>query len=154
MHAAEKHIEQLAALWMAAWVLGPRYGPLGVKIAVIVAAAQGPEPIMWYLYLLRCADGSLYTGISTDVEHRIQAHQANHGARRLRGRGPLELVFCSPIGNRSQAQRIEYRVKTLRRVDKERLVKGETQLPQISLQSTSLNPSRNKRSRESNRDES
>ncbi len=85
--------------------------------------------MMWYLYLLRCADGSLYTGISTDVEHRIQTHQANRGARRLRGRGPFELVFCAPVGDRSQAQRVEHRVKTLRRVDKERLVQGEMPLP-------------------------
>ena len=84
---------------------------------------------MWYLYLVRCADGSLYTGISTDVARRIEAHRLNRGARRLRGRGPLELVYANPLGNRSEAQRVEYRVKRLSRHDKERLVRGEFGLP-------------------------
>ncbi len=84
---------------------------------------------MWYLYLVRCNDGSLYTGISTDVARRIEAHRSNRGARRLRGRGPLELVYAHPLGDRSQAQRVEYRVKRLSRHDKERLVRGEFSLP-------------------------
>ncbi len=84
---------------------------------------------MWYLYLVRCSDGSLYTGISTDVARRFAAHQANRGARRLRGRGPLELVYVQPLGDRASALRIEHRVKRLRRADKERLVRGETALP-------------------------
>lgn len=84
---------------------------------------------MWYLYLVRCNDGSLYTGISTDVARRIEAHRSNRGARRLRGRGPLELVYAYPLGDRSEAQRVEYRVKRLSRHDKERLVRGEFSLP-------------------------
>jgi len=84
---------------------------------------------MWYLYLVRCNDGSLYTGISTDVARRIEAHSSNRGARRLRGRGPLELVYSYPLGDRSKAQRVEYRVKRLSRGAKERLVRGESALP-------------------------
>jgi len=84
---------------------------------------------MWYLYLVRCRDGSLYTGISTDVERRFAAHQANRGARRLRGRGPLELVFAQPLGDRSLALRVEHRIKRWSRADKERLLRGETALP-------------------------
>jgi putative endonuclease len=84
---------------------------------------------MWYLYLIRCGDGSLYTGISTDVERRFAAHQTNRGARRLRGRGPLELVFSQALGDRGQALRIEHRVKRLSRADKERLLRGESGLP-------------------------
>ena len=78
---------------------------------------------------MRCGDGSLYTGISTDVQRRFAAHVANRGARRLRGRGPLELVFTQALGDRSLAQRVEYRVKRLTRRDKERLVRGEASLP-------------------------
>lgn len=84
---------------------------------------------MWYLYLIRCSDGSLYTGISTDVERRFAAHQANRGARRLRGRGPLELVFTQPLGDRSLALRVEHRIKRWSRADKERLLRGEAALP-------------------------
>jgi putative endonuclease len=84
---------------------------------------------MWYLYLVRCNDGSLYTGISTDVARRIEAHSSDRGARRLRGRGPLELVYSHPLRDRSQAQRVEHRVKRLSRDAKERLVRGEFALP-------------------------
>lgn len=84
---------------------------------------------MWHLYLVRCADGSLYTGISTDVQRRFDAHQNNRGARRLRGRGPLQLVFSQAVGDRGEAQRVEYQVKKLSRVQKERLIRGETALP-------------------------
>ena len=84
---------------------------------------------MWYLYLVRCSDGSLYTGISTDVERRFAAHTANRGARRLRGRGPLELVYSRALGDRSMASRVEHRVKQLNRSDKERLIRGELPLP-------------------------
>lgn len=84
---------------------------------------------MWYLYLVRCRDGSLYTGISTDVERRFAAHAADQGARRLRGRGPLELVYSQALGDRSLASRIEHRVKRLARSEKERLIRGELPLP-------------------------
>ncbi len=84
---------------------------------------------MWYLYLVRCADGSLYTGISTDVSRRLADHQANRGARRLRGRGPLQLVYSYPVGERAHALRLEHRVKRLSRTDKERLISGEVDLP-------------------------
>ncbi|MCP5298763.1 MAG: GIY-YIG nuclease family protein [Chromatiaceae bacterium] len=84
---------------------------------------------MWYLYIVRCCDGSLYTGISTDVARRFALHARDRGARRLRGRGPLELVYSRAIGDRSLAARAEYRVKRLCRGDKELLVAGEIQLP-------------------------
>lgn len=84
---------------------------------------------MWYLYLVRCKDGSLYTGISTDVQRRFTDHQQNRGARRLRGQGPLELVYSKPVGDRSLALRVEHRVKRLSRAEKEKLVRGESSLP-------------------------
>lgn len=83
----------------------------------------------WHLYLIRCADGTLYTGITTDVARRLDTHARNRGARRLRGRGPLELVFSHAIGDRAEASRAEYRVKRLSRADKERLISGEAPLP-------------------------
>ncbi len=76
----------------------------------------------WSIYLLRCVDGSVYTGIATDVSRRISEHeQGKRGAKYLRGRGPFELVYQRAVGDRSVATRIEYRVKQLARVEKEDL---------------------------------
>lgn len=83
----------------------------------------------WFLYLIRCPDGSLYTGITTDVERRLETHRNNRGARRLRGRSPLELVFSQSVGDHGQALRIEHQVKTLSKADKEKIVCGERALP-------------------------
>lgn len=74
------------------------------------------------VYLVRCRDGSLYTGIAKDVSRRIAAHeQGTTGAKYLRGKGPLELVFQRPIGDRGLAQRVEHRIKRLPRAEKEDL---------------------------------
>ena len=81
------------------------------------------------LYILRCADGSLYTGIATDVARRIAEHESGaRGAKYLRGRGPLELVFERAAGDRAAAQRLEHRVKQFSRVEKEALIGGNTSL--------------------------
>ena len=86
---------------------------------------------MWHLYLIRCADGSLYTGISTDVQRRFGSHQNGRGARRLRGRGPLQLVYSKAIGDRSTALRIEHQIKKLGKIDKERLVRNDASLDEL-----------------------
>ena len=72
--------------------------------------------------MLRCADGSFYTGITIDVSRRISEHeQGKRGAKYLRGRGPFELVYQRVVGDRSVAARIEYCVKQLSRSEKENL---------------------------------
>lgn len=76
----------------------------------------------WYLYMLRCADGTLYTGITTDVEKRFQAHSQGRGAKYTRGRGPLTLVYQEACGTHSDALRREAAVKKLSRAEKEALV--------------------------------
>ena len=83
----------------------------------------------WFVYLIRCVDGALYTGISTDPERRLLEHATSRGARRLRGRGPLQLVFASPLPDRATALRVEARIKRWPKVRKERLVRGEVELP-------------------------
>ena len=81
------------------------------------------------LYIVRCADGSLYTGIAADVPRRLREHAGSpRGARYLRGRGPLELVFSEAVGSRSRAQRLEACVKKLSRAAKLRLISGATTL--------------------------
>ena len=77
----------------------------------------------WHLYMVSCRDGSLYTGVAIDVESRLADHRANKGARYLRGRGPLKLVFKKRIGKKEQALKVEHRVKKLPRYKKEALIK-------------------------------
>ena len=76
----------------------------------------------WYLYILRCGDGTLYTGIATDVEKRLEAHRSGKGAKYTRGRGPLELAYQEPCGTRSDALKREAAIKKLSRVQKELLI--------------------------------
>jgi putative endonuclease len=85
----------------------------------------------WYLYLVRCRDGSLYTGISNDVARRLQAHRAGRGARCLRGRGPLVLERRVRVGGRGEALRVERRVKSMKKEWKEKLVAGKIKLKDI-----------------------
>jgi len=72
----------------------------------------------WHLYLVRCADGSLYCGIARDVTARLAAHDAGRGARYTRGRGPLELLLTRRCKDQSQALRLELLVKALTRDQK------------------------------------
>lgn len=72
----------------------------------------------WYVYILRCGDESLYTGITDDVQRRLRAHQAGKGAKYTRGRGPLELVYQEPQPDRSSASRREAQIKRLTRNQK------------------------------------
>ena len=76
---------------------------------------------IWYLYIVRCGDGSLYTGITTDVSRRLEAHRRGKGAKYTRGRGPLELVYQQLCGTHSDALRRELEVKALSRTQKEAL---------------------------------
>ena len=86
---------------------------------------ETPAPA-WYLYLVRRADGALYTGITTDVERRLDEHaNGKRGARALRARGPLQLAYLTGIGDRALASRAEYRVKSLNRRGKETLVREQ-----------------------------
>ena len=72
----------------------------------------------WYLYILRCGDGTLYTGITTDVARRFATHREGRGAKYTRGRGPLELVYREVCGTHSQALKRELEIKALSRQEK------------------------------------
>ncbi len=78
----------------------------------------------WFVYILHCGDGSLYTGISPDVEARLKAHHAGKGARYTRGRGPFELVYQEPAGTQAEATRRERAIKRLTRDKKQELILG------------------------------
>lgn len=82
-------------------------------------------PAVWRLYILRTASGMLYTGITPDVARRLHQHQQGKGAKALRGKGPLELLFHCEAGDRSRASKLEYQVKKLKRQEKIRLVEHQ-----------------------------
>ena len=75
----------------------------------------------WVLYILECKDGTLYTGITDDLERRLTAHQAGKGAKYTRGRGPLVLRYVENCEVHSQALRREYAVKQLTKTEKRKL---------------------------------
>ena len=77
----------------------------------------------WKLYILRCGDGSLYTGITTDVEKRLAVHRSGKGAKYTRGRGPLTVVYTEGCGDHSAALKRELEIKALTRDQKEMLIK-------------------------------
>lgn len=84
------------------------------------------------LYIVRCGDGSLYTGIAIDVGRRLQEHEdGKRGSRYLRGKGPLRLEFSERLGSRGRAQRFEHRVKQLAREQKEELIAGRCALSDL-----------------------
>lgn len=77
---------------------------------------------VWYLYILRCGDNTLYTGITTDVHKRLEVHRSGKGAKYTRGRGPLELVYREECGSHSDALKREIEVKRLGRTEKLQLL--------------------------------
>ena len=87
----------------------------------------------WHLYIVRCRDRSLYTGITTDVARRFAEHQGNGGtgAKYLRGRGPLVLVFQKKVGSRSMALGVESKIKKLSKARKEDLLRDNTHIDEI-----------------------
>lgn len=78
--------------------------------------------VSWYVYVARCADGSLYCGITRDVAARIAEHDAGTGAKYTRGRGPLRVMLIRRCRSKGNALRLEYAIKQLSRPAKEALV--------------------------------
>ena len=78
----------------------------------------------WYLYILECADGTLYTGITDDVPRRLEQHNSGKGAKYTRGRGPVQLRYQEECGSRSDASKREYEVHHMTRQEKLELIKN------------------------------
>lgn len=76
----------------------------------------------WVLYILECADGTLYTGITDDLERRLKAHSAGRGAKYTRGRGPLTLRYQESCADHSAALKREIAVKRMTRLQKLELI--------------------------------
>ncbi len=83
------------------------------------------EPRLPFVYMLRCRDGSLYTGAAKDLAARLHQHQTGRAAKYTRGRRPVRLVWSRRVRTWSRALREEHRIKTLRRAAKEALLTKE-----------------------------
>lgn len=78
---------------------------------------------MFYVYIVRCSDNSLYTGITNDIIRRVKEHnQSSKGAKYTKSRRPVNLVYSRIIGSRSEALKEEYRIKNLTKKQKEKLI--------------------------------
>lgn len=80
---------------------------------------------MNYTYILRCKDGSLYTGWTNNLEKRVQDHNAGKGAKYTKSRRPVELVYYETFDTKEEAMRREYAVKRLSRIKKIQLISGK-----------------------------
>lgn len=78
-----------------------------------------------YVYIVRCSDGTLYTGWTTDVQNRLKAHNSGHGAKYTRSRRPVELVYYESLESRSAALRREAEIKKMSRQDKLFLIRSD-----------------------------
>jgi putative endonuclease len=79
----------------------------------------------WHLYILRCGDSSLYTGITVDVQARLAQHRDGTGAKYTRGRGPLELIYVEDCEDHSVALKREHQIKALTRAEKLALIQSK-----------------------------
>ncbi len=87
-----------------------------------MARAKPKPKRTWWVYLLRCADGTLYTGITTDPARRLEQHNAGTAAKYTRARRPVRMVFRRRAANHSAALRRELAIKKLTRAQKEELI--------------------------------
>ena len=84
----------------------------------------------WHVYIIECSDGTLYTGITNDLERRITAHNDGRGAKYTKSRRPVRLRYSEPAADRKNASQREYAIKSLRKAEKMRLITPE---PSITI---------------------
>lgn len=89
---------------------------------------EDKKRMRWTVYILKCADGSLYTGITKDLAHRIKTHETGKGARYTHGRGPFRLVYQEFCQNRGEASKREMAIKSLSRAQKLELILANSKL--------------------------
>ncbi len=73
---------------------------------------------MWFVYILRCLDGTFYTGITTDVDRRVETHKSKKGSKYVARRGVDKVLYTLRVESKQEAAQIEYRVKQLEKFDK------------------------------------
>ena len=87
----------------------------------------------WFVYIVKCKNNTLYTGITIDVERRLEEHRGEEGkgAKYLRGKGPLKLVFQERVGSKSNASKIEMKIKRLSRLKKIQILQGNLKVLEL-----------------------
>ena len=80
----------------------------------------------WFVYIVECNDGSLYTGVTNDLNRRIEQHNAGKGAKYTRMKRPVKLVYSKEIENKSEAFKMEYQIKQLSKKEKISLIQNES----------------------------
>jgi putative endonuclease len=89
-----------------------------------VKKLMGNAKDCWWVYIVRCSDGTLYTGITNNLARRIKSHNSGKDAARYtRARRPVELVYSEQVGSRSAAARLEYQLKKMKHTAKNRLIR-------------------------------
>ena len=89
---------------------------------------------MWYVYILKCADDTLYTGVTTDLSRRVKEHNSKKGGSYTRIRTPMELVYQEPVSNHSEALKRETQIKRWSKSKKLALITGDfTELSRLSV---------------------
>jgi putative endonuclease len=88
------------------------------------SSPQAMDDSPWFVYILRCADNSLYTGVTTDLDKRLKQHNGieKNGAKYTRGRQPVKLVYQENSSSRAAAYKREHAIKSLKKSEKERLI--------------------------------
>ena len=80
----------------------------------------------WVLYIVRCSDRSLYTGITTDIKERLKKHREGRGSKYIRSRRPIKLVYKKACKNESEARKLELKIKKLSQKNKIKLTKNKS----------------------------
>lgn len=81
----------------------------------------------YFVYILRCGDGSLYTGWTTELERRLEQHNSGIGAKYTRGRGPVKMVYSEEVAGKSEALKRECQIKKYSKLKKEKLIGGKSE---------------------------
>lgn len=100
---------------------GKKVSPPGNPAGLTAAIGQSPP---WLCYILRCSDGSLYTGVTKDLNKRVAAHNAGTAAKYTRARGPVTLAFVEVCGGKPAALKREMAIKSMPRAEKLKLVES------------------------------
>jgi predicted GIY-YIG superfamily endonuclease len=90
---------------------------------------ERPRSSRWHLYIVKCSDRTFYTGITNDLEHRLEMHNAGKASRYTRSRLPVILVYQERCKNRSDALKKEYSIKSLSRREKKEYIVSKTGVP-------------------------
>lgn len=85
----------------------------------------------FYVYILKCSDNTYYTGYTTNLKNRLNAHNNKKGAKYTRNRLPVEYVFTYKCSSKSEALRLEYKIKKLKKINKEKIIKKELSIDSL-----------------------